>query len=214
MKAVVAYLTNDHAGLRAIADLERLETAAAKPLQMGAGTVRSCGAWGNERLAFVLAAAGYDAGDALGQAPVLLGLRQQSGEWRVLVSARDPISTGEFVRKLAAVPLERAASPVGNMLPANMLSPEDGLVPSPLPGQRFGTFGWHASPSSEMVAELAEFAYDDDARLILVSPAAPGAPSAVSAGALWTTSHPWRWRVWSIGRTGEVAFSESRTFVH
>ena len=36
----------------------------------------------------------------------------------------------------------------------------------------------------------------------------------VSAGQLWTTRGEWAWRVWSITRSGEIAFSEVRTFVH
>lgn len=214
MKAAMAYLMGDQVSLRAVADLERLETRGTTRSQMTVGAINTCAVWGNERLAFVLAVAAYESTDALGQAPLLLGLRRQSAEWRVIVAARDPVSTGELMRQLAVLRVESGASATGSVLPASTLSPEDGQFPTVRQGERFGAFRWHASPSNDVLVELAEFAYDDDVRLVFVVPDAPGEARSVSAGALWTTSRPWRWRVWSIGRSGEVAFSESRQFVH
>lgn len=213
-RAAKAYLTDDQVSLQAAADLDRLETRASNTSPLTLGEISTCAVWGNERLMFALSVAAYDGSGALGQVPLLLGLRRQSVEWRVIVAARDPISTGTFMRQLSAVPVGGGSSTPASVLPASALSPDDGQFPSPLPGQRFGAFGWHASPSNDVIAEVAEFASDGDARLVLVLPAAPGETRAVSAGALWTTSRAWSWRVWSIGRHGEVAFSESRTFVH
>jgi hypothetical protein len=45
-------------------------------------------------------------------------------------------------------------------------------------------------------------------------PLKPGVPRHVSAGQLWSTRSDWAWRVWSITKSGEIAFSEVRTFVH
>lgn len=213
-KAAMAYLIGDQVSLRAVADPERLETRSAKPSQMSVGAIETCALWGNERLAFVFAVATYEGIEVLGQAPLLLGLRRQSAEWRVVVAARDPVSTGEFMRQLAVLPLESGASASGFVLPASTLSPADGQFPTVPQGERFGAFRWQASPSNDVLVELAEFAYDDDARLVVVLPAAPDETRSMSAGALWTTSRTWRWRVWSIGRSGEVALSESRQFVH
>ena len=97
--------------------------------------------------------------------------------------------------------------------PAMLLSPA-GRLPQPLDGGRFGTFTWRASPSKEVVAEIAEFAYHDDARLFLTRPAYLGSDGQISAGQLWTTRSVWTWRIWSITRTGEVVFSDARTFPH
>jgi hypothetical protein len=33
-------------------------------------------------------------------------------------------------------------------------------------------------------------------------------------GQLWHTGDSWYWRIWSISRAGDVAFSEARTFRH
>jgi hypothetical protein len=38
--------------------------------------------------------------------------------------------------------------------------------------------------------------------------------SSTSADQLRSTGDEWAWRVWSITRSGEIAFSEVRTFVH
>jgi hypothetical protein len=96
--------------------------------------------------------------------------------------------------------------------PARLVAPSTGDYPTPGPGQRFGDFVWQPSPSEDVVVEIAEFVYHGDARLIVVPRAQSGAPSRVSAGQLFSVGS-WIWRVWSVSRTGEVAFTESRTFV-
>jgi hypothetical protein len=65
-----------------------------------------------------------------------------------------------------------------------------------------------------VIAEIAEFAYSDDARLFVVGSGKPETQSQVSAGQLWTTKGDWSWRVWSISSTGDVTFSEARQFRH
>ena len=97
---------------------------------------------------------------------------------------------------------------------AVLLAPSDGRYPGPPGHERFGTFRWLPSPSSSVVAEIVEFAYGDDARLLLPPPTPSDAPRHVSAGELWTTGGDWQWRVWSMTQSGEVAFSEARSFVH
>ncbi len=95
---------------------------------------------------------------------------------------------------------------------AILRSPQDGRFPVPAQGARFGDFEWQSSTSEDVVAEIAEFRYADDARLFLLRPQRPGAIGRVSTGSLWTTKSEWAWRVWSITRSGEIAFSEVRTF--
>ena len=75
-------------------------------------------------------------------------------------------------------------------------------------------FEWQSSTSEDVVAEIAEFSYHDDARLFLLRPRNPGASQHISAAQLWSTHGEWAWRVWSITMSGEIAFSEGRTFVH
>ena len=100
--------------------------------------------------------------------------------------------------------------------PATLRSPENDRFPLPANGARFGDFEWQPSIGEDVVAEIAEFGYHDEARLVLLRHRNPGVPRHVhvSAGQLWTTGGEWAWRVWSITRSGEIAFSEVRTFVH
>ena len=77
-----------------------------------------------------------------------------------------------------------------------------------------GAFTWQSSPSDDVVGEIAEFGYTDDERLFVASSTRAGGLSEISLGALWTTRREWSWRVWSVSRSGEVVFTESRTFVH
>jgi len=133
-----------------------------------------------------------------------------------LVASQDPITTRDFVREIPRLvaSFDRPGAVRHAPIPATIISPGPAEFPRPDNGDRFGTFRWQSSPSDDVVAEIAEFAYDGDERLFLVRHSSPGAPAAISAGQLWTTKEQWSWRIWSISWTGDIAFSESRTFVH
>jgi hypothetical protein len=176
-----------------------------------------CGCWGNDHLAFVQTVSTYESARALGRLTVLLIFRNQQGQWQLLTASTDPISNTWFVEaipKLAAL-LQKPWTADSKPMPAKLLSPEDGQRPEPLAGQRFGDFSWQPSPSPDVVAEIVEFAYKDDARLFvrLLSGDHP-ASEKISDGMLWTSSSLWQWRVWSISDAGAISFSETRSFRH
>jgi hypothetical protein len=212
----IAYLKGDIIGVQAYSDSERI---AQFRLGLGAtavGDARICGVWANDTLAFAAVTVAYEAEGALGEARVLLVLRKSASRWRLLVATRDPIATGEFVNTVPWViaSLTRDRGPRALPIPATLTAPATGQFPPRRPGERFGSFTWESSPSSEVVAEIAEFVYADDTRLFLVVPSQAAVHSGVSAGQLWSTERQWLWRIWSIARTGELGFSEFRTFVH
>jgi hypothetical protein len=228
-----AYLNGDAATLQTFSDLEKLPGVRATtvpvmptgvPLPVpggGAGAVttrgvRPCGVWGNERLAFARVHASYESADAIGHTPLLLVLRKSHARWQLLVAARDPVSTGAFLNSVPSIAARFASDVPARAFPspATLLSPPDGVYPRPANGERFGAFSWRSSPSSDVVAEIAEFAYHDDARLFRTSRRRPEALSDLSAGNLWRTNSTWTWRVWSVSASGDVAFSEARTFPH
>jgi hypothetical protein len=109
--------------------------------------------------------------------------------------------------------LQKPWTPDSKPMPAKLLSPEDGQYPGAPAGQRFGEFSWQPSLSTDVVAEILEFAYKDDARLFVefLSGDHP-ASEKISAGMLWHSGSLWQWRVWSISGAGAVSFSESRSF--
>jgi hypothetical protein len=212
---VPAYLTGDDITVQAYSDPDRLPPLRVDHERTAVGTVRGCAVAGNDRFAVVSVGASYEAHSTLGHAKVLLVFRRPSSRWQLLAAARDPISNGEFVsaaRELGAQ-LTSAGSRVPP-IPARLLSPPTGAFPQPERSRRFGDFIWQSSPSDDVVAEIAEFAYKDDVRLILTRPRRSGARAAVSTGQLWHTGGAWYWRIWSVGRAGDVAFSDARTFVH
>jgi hypothetical protein len=96
--------------------------------------------------------------------------------------------------------------------PAQLLSPDNGDFPVPDAGQRFGSFTWQPSPSGNVVAQIVEFAYQNDDRLFFMPSQNDAPPDRVSAGSLWRTGSEWKWRVWSISDTGAIAFTDYRTF--
>jgi hypothetical protein len=211
-----AYLEEDEIAFQAHADSERLPSIRWRTEAARVGAARPCGIWGNGRLAFATVKASYESDSVLGQAQVVLVLRKLSQRWQVLVAARDPITNREFVNEVPRIAALLSSDGRESVLPlsAAILYPASGKLPMPWPGERFGSFRWRSSASDFVVAELVEFAYKDDARLFIRSAWRPRALDEISAGQLWTTRSTWTWRVWSITRTGDVVFSESRTFPH
>jgi len=215
-RVATAHLEGDAIGVQGYSDPDRLLTPRAGRDNLRVGGLRPCGLWGNERLAVALVNASYEAETTLGHRRVLLVLRKPSFQWRLLVAARDPISTDGFVNDLPRVAAVLAADAQSRALPipATLLSPASGDFPTPLSGERFGTFKWRSSPSADVVTEIAEFAYKDDARLFVAPPKRPESRGQLSSGQLWHTGDAWYWRIWSVSRAGDVAFSEARTFRH
>ena len=211
-----AYLAGDNAGILRHADPERLSGLRPNLEPVTVGGVAVCGGWGNTRLAFATVNASYQADTSIGHASLLLAFRKTSSQWGLLVAARDPVSNRRFVTLLPGLSKILAHDiPAGPLpTPATLHSPQNGRFPIPPNGARFGDFVWQSSTSEDVVAEIAEFRYHDDARLFLLRPRNPGAPQHISTGQLWSTKGEWAWRVWSITMSGEIAFSEVRTFVH
>jgi hypothetical protein len=177
---------------------------------------QECGFWGNERLAFVPMVSSYESDAAIGQIKVLLVMRKQEATWRLLTAATDPISVGEFPLQLPRLTglMNGKNTEIGKPLPATLIAPDDGVAPEPAAGQRFGDFTWRPSRSADVIAEIVEFAYRNDARLFVRFQTRDRADASISAGRIWTTHSLWKWRVWSVSAEGVVAFSEVRLFPH
>ena len=177
-EVAAAYLAGDNAGILRHADPERLTGLRPNLEPVTVGGVAVCGGWGNERLAFVTVNASYQADTTIGHASLLLAFRKTSSLWRLLVATRDPVSNRQFVTLLPAFSKMLArdipADPVPT--PATLRSPQNGRFPIPANGARFGDFEWQSSTSDDVVAEIAEFSYHDDARLVLLRPRNPGVP--------------------------------------
>jgi len=146
--------------------------------------------------------------------PILLVLRKREGQWRLLAACSDPVSTEPFLRQVPVISqlLKEPATEEIGVTPAQLLLPENGKAPVPIPGERFGIFLWQPSPSENVVAQIAEFAYENDDRLFFMPISHSKAPDLISAGSLWNTGSEWKWRVWSISGSGAIAFSDYRTF--
>jgi hypothetical protein len=215
-EVAAGYLAGDSAAVAHHEDPERLTGLGRNSEAVNVGGIAVCDGWGNERLAFVTVNGSYQADTTIGHASLLLAFRKTSSLWRLLVATRDPVSNRQFVGLLPALSRMLArdipADPVPP--PATLRLPQNGRFPIPTNDARFGDFAWRSSTSEDVVAEIAEFSYHDDARLFLLPRQNPSQPRRVSAGQLSSTGGEWAWRVWSITRSGEIAFSEVRTFVH
>ncbi|MGD0482343.1 MAG: hypothetical protein ABSA42_19395 [Terracidiphilus sp.] len=214
--------------LKAYDDPDRLTTEGVRFSPMNVRETRTCGSWGNDLLAFVSLLSTVDRtgahdansivsitrGPLVGQMPALLVLRKQQDQWRLLAAAIDPVTNDPFLHQIPAISWFAQGpgreEPV--VTPAQLLSPENGSAPAPNPHDRFGDFTWKPSSSRNVVAQIVEFAYQNDDRLFFSTVHNNIAQDRISAGLLWNTKSECKWRVWSISDTGSVAFSDYRTF--
>lgn len=204
------------AALKTYADHNRLVAEGGRRGPVQVSETAACGFWGSDNLAFVSVVSSYESSRAVGQTPLLLVLRKHDAQWRLLVASTDPDSNKRFVTQLPMLSglLQTPTNPRNAPQPAGLLSPLDGQSPVPGPGQRYGSFTWSPSSSKNVVAEIAEFAYEGDARLFLRLVPKQRITERISAGELLTSRTEWIWRVWSITDAGRVAFSQSRSFLH
>jgi hypothetical protein len=140
---------------------------------------------------------------------------KQLSQWTLLTATTDPISTGTFMRSIPRLAnlLNKQWNSEDKPVPAKLLAPENGQFPQPIAGQRFGNFIWQPSTSTNVVAEIVEFKYLNDARLFIRFRSDQTlAKDQISTGSLWTTRSLWEWRVWSISDAGAISLSESRSF--
>jgi hypothetical protein len=221
----LAFLQGDRAVLAAFEDRERLHTDIQVPKQFNILKMKILGKWGNARLAFVPVVSIHKSANQWGRISLLLILRKQDGQWKLLAASTDPISTSVGIRDLAKL-LRQSPASAKIPLPAKLLAPKDGQFPEPPQGQRFGNFFWQPSTSSDIVAQVFEFAYGSvaygsDVRLLLRVSSDDSRPvpwefpknNQISAGVLGNSGHN-RWRVWSISDSGTISFSDSRSFIH
>ncbi len=216
VQSASAYLEASPA-LENVEDPDRLHTDMTESEERRVERTEACGYWGTDHLAFVQATASYTSPQAIGWVNVLMALRKRGDQWRLLAASTDPISNGSFVREIPSLVrlMTKPWTPSSAPAPPSLLTPQDGEFPVPAPGARFGDFSWHTSPSAGEVAEIAEFAYNGDARLFAIFFSGPApATEHCSTGALWSTGGMWKWRVWSISDTGAVSVSPARSFNH
>lgn len=227
--ATRAYLDCDRSTLAGISDESRLVQQCFQPQSdTKVESVKACSVSGNNKLAFVSLVSGFSAvvrdrrgalvpskpGMDLGQQSILAVLTNQSGTWRLLAITHDPVNTvariykttNRFTNSLDHGPY------IGIMPePARLLTP-NGVYPVPQPGDRFGDFIWYPSQSTDVIGQVVEFVWGKDTnwgltRLFFL----PASENKISSGFLMSGG-PTVWRVWSINKFGDVAFSEQYSF--
>jgi hypothetical protein len=228
--AARAYLACDQSTLSVISDESRLGQKCFLPeSDTQVESVKACRVAGNSNLAFVSLVSTFSAqvrvpltnpGSVhnmdLGQQSILTVLRNQGGLWRLLAITDDPVNTG------ARIPLTTHA--LESLLddgqtagvipePARPLTP-DGVYPRPARGERFGDFVWQPSQSTDVIGQVVEFLFGKDTsrgrtRLFFL----PGHERRLSSGFLLSGGTS-VWRVWSISKGGDVAFSAQHSYTH
>jgi len=229
--ATRAYIDCDRSKLTSISDESRLVQQCFLPQSDSKmESVKTCRVFGNHKLAFISLVTSFSAearepnaifqlrqGMDLGQQSILAVLRNQSGTWRVLAITHDPVNTvgrnsrtsfNAFVNKLDQEQLPGVTPEL-----AQLLTP-DGVYPLPPRGERFGDFAWAPSQSTDVIGQVVEFVWAKDTnwgltRLFFL----PANENKLSSGYLMSGGAS-VWRVWSINKAGDVAFSEQHSFTH
>jgi hypothetical protein len=158
------------------------------------------------KLALVETTATIDTNREVGRRSVVSVHRFDDG-WRLLMVSGDPVSTGVTAvrwRELASRFGPSGAAPA----PASLLT-SDGVLPRAPAGQRFGDFTWLPAKRGA-IGQFVEVCYPNDTRLFLLDPT----EGRLSTGNLMSAGVKLRWRVWTVGADGTVAFSETRSFQH
>jgi hypothetical protein len=227
--ATRAYLDCDRPTLAAISDNSRLMQQCFMPQSSTkVEAVKACRVSGNQKLAFVSLVSGFSAelrdstgllrstaGLELGRQSILAVLRNQNGNWRLLAITHDPANTSQ-PRPITAS--NGFLNSLDQEQPAD-LTPEsarllmpDGMLPVPPKGERFGDFIWQPSESTDVIGQVAEFTWGTGTnygltRLFFLPPS----ENKVSSGMLMNGGLS-QWRVWSISKSGDIAFSEQHSF--
>ena len=228
--AARAYVDCDRATLATISDNSRLVQQCFLPQSDSKLTsVKVCNVSGNDKLAFVSLVGGFSAkvrdprtiyptrhGGDLGQQSILAVLTNHSGTWRLLAITHDPVNT-VLQRPLTTNRLVNLLDPEPSTTltpePARLLTP-DGVFPVPQRGERFGDLTWYPSQSSDVIGQVAEFMWGKDhdsglTRLFFL----PASENKLSTGGLMSGGRL-VWRMWTINRSGEIAFSEQHSFLN
>jgi hypothetical protein len=224
--AARAYLACDRDNLSLVSDDARLGQKCFLPQSdTKVETIKTCQVSGNRNLAFVSLTSSFSAdtrvpiiqlglvhGMDLGQQSIFAVLRNQGGIWRVLAItddsvntvARIPVTTPSFVNLL-----DDGGTPGLAPTPAQLLTP-DGMFPRPRPGERFGDFLWQPTQNPEVIGQVVEFMLGKDhggrTRLFFL----PSRESKLSSGLIMGGTSVWR--VWSVSKSGEIAFSEQYSY--
>jgi hypothetical protein len=226
--ATRAYLDCDQSTLATISDESRMVQQCFQPQSdTKAESIIACSVSGNDKLAFVTLAGGFSSvvrdpralapskqGIDLGQRSLLAVLTNQSGTWKLLAITHDPVNT---VARIPA-PMNTLINALDKTLataitpePARLLTP-NGVYPAPQRGERFGDFIWEPSQSSDVIGQVAEFMWGKETnwgltRLFFLPPNV----NKQSTGGLMLGGTT-MWRVWSISKSGDIAFSEQQSF--
>jgi hypothetical protein len=209
-------------------DADRLTTEGVRWDSVDVRATRTCGVWGNDRLAFVSLVSTFEHedprgqpppmslahGPLIGQMPILLVLRKQGAGWRLLAASSNPMSNNVFLFQIPGISslLQEPAMEETGVAPAQLLSPENGHAPVPDAGQRLGHFTWQRSPTGNVVAQILEVSYLNDDWMFFVPAQNDAAQDQLPSASRRNPGSEWKWRVWSISDTGRVAFSDYRTF--
>jgi len=195
-------------------DADRLSTVITDPWLYKVGETKVCGYWGTNHLVFVQTDSTYEAADSLGWVSALVIFREEEGKWKFLAGSADPVSNDEFVKEVPKIvaKIGKPWMPGVAPQPAELLAPRD--AEGSAVGKPIRAFRWQPSSSSDVVAEVAEFARNGDARLFVRLTSLDHLRPAQLSVELPIVHGEWQWRVWSISDSGAIAFSDPKSFTY
>ena len=216
-RAVIAYMSGDAAGLKAVASHRSSQLAECThpttwmrmKAQAGAVELR-----GNERLAVGLVESTFEGDRFLGGDPIAVALVREDGDWKVLSICRDVVTVKDAVPALCGMMAR---------LDGSTSDPPEPRLVEPREGQEVGEghpfLSWTVDPGGgPLLAQVFTYQYGDfgekeaswpEARLKVF----PAEPRHGKVAVLAEIVGPrMSWSVWTIGQGGQVAVAPAAHF--
>ncbi len=176
-----------------------------------------CGVWGNERIAFVNSLVSFEAEKSVGQKNMLVVLRRSDAKsWNLLLTAKYPNVIQDLYRQVPELSREHAVTPLKE--PALINPPDQARFENRFPRSARPDIEWSAAGNgvaAYMVDSQFLSGRDWSSSSFEVIPASKSEKETVKVKAYFGVgAQPHRWRIWAIGKNGEVRISTWRTIIY
>jgi len=215
-RAMVAYVTNNSEQLRSLACPEMLAGKGAVQSRPGTNSIaeiKPVYILGNSRIGFVLGTTLAWNGSSIEGGDLFSVWVKNQKAWQLLTVAWEPSGHKLATEKIPTVAESLTEGEGQELAPPELLDPPEGAYPKPYLTGQLGDFVWKPSQSANVLAEIAEFTSGSGSylfcqRLGLLSSGELGGERLSP-----DERRNWTWRVWCIGKNGQIAFSQARHFV-
>jgi len=220
--AATGYFSRDLSTLDALTGASYLsDSELLRQPQSVVSSVKVCGGWGNQRLAFINTMTRFESSQTVGYGNLLEVLTNTEGQWKLISLSTDSRIIATLQQN--GIVLKDAGDAHSALEPPMLISPADGALFNRWPAEERPMLEW-ARASRSTVVYLVEAQFTNPPRrgqteTLWASNGFTMAPSTSVNGLTLSITirasfgigqQPHRWRVWAIDENGFTARSEWR----